>query len=525
MYRACVAQPELGTTVSSRVLIMGTSASSVNAQLIHEVSQLLMDQVMEMGGQTFGVMDAFANQPFTKVVSDPKAALNEVIISVRSEQADSLLITGAESVPAPSFDVTGWNFDVAANAAAQVVAVVDGTGMNSELIQAEVKTLRDRADRHHATMSGVVVAGVRGMDLPLTLDGLPLVETPITLEKWASVTKLAPTVVTPMIFQSNLLARAAADPQTIVLPEPEDDRVLRATAKLLDQKTANIVLLGDASSIEKRSGELGVDVSGARIVSPHDPELVEKYAAEFAQLRAKKGVTIEQAREKVQDTTYFATMMVQMGDADGMVSGAVHTTADTIVPAFQIIKTAPGTSLVSSAFLMLLSDHVLVMGDCAVNPNPTPAQLAEIAVSSANTARQFGIDPRVAMLSYSTGSSGAGADVEAVTEATAKVRELAPDLPVEGPIQYDAAVDPEVGSAKAPESEVAGQANVLIYPTLNAGNIGYKAVQRSAKAVAVGPILQGLRRPVNDLSRGATVEDIVNTVAITAVQAQAEGQN
>ncbi len=504
---------------------MGTSASSVNAQLIHEVSELLTEQVMQMGGQTFSQIDAFGDQPFTKVVQDPQKALNEVIISLRSDQADSLLITGITSVPAPSFDVVGWNLDVAANAAAQIVAVVDGTGMNADLIAAEVKSLRDRVEKHHASISGVIIAGAQGTDLPLTSAGLTLTEPPITQDKWATLTNLAPTTVTPLMFQADLLARAAAKPRTIVLPEPEDDRVLRATAKLLDAKTANIVLVGDAASVEARAQELGVDVSGARIVSSSDPELVEKYAAEFARLREKKGVTLEQARAKVQDVTYFATMMVQMGDADGMVSGAIHTTADTIVPAFQIIKTAPGVSLVSSSFLMLLKDHVLVMGDCAVNTNPTPDQLAEIAVSTAQTAAQFGVDPRVAMLSYSTGSSGAGADVEAVTGATAKVRELAPEIPVEGPIQYDAAVDPAVGSAKAPDSDVAGRANVLIFPTLNAGNIAYKAVQRSADAVAVGPILQGLRRPVNDLSRGATVEDIVNTVAITAVQAQTEGQN
>ena len=511
--------------MSSRVLIMGTSASSANAQLIHEVSQLLTEQVMEMGGQTFSQMDAFGDRPFTQIVGDPQEALNQVITSLRSDQADSLLVTGITSVPAPSFDVTGWNLDVAANAAAQVVAVVDGTGMNADLIAAEIRSLRERATKHHASISGIIVVGAQGTDLPLTSDGLTVSVPPIDREKWATLTNLAPTTVTPLMFQADLLARAAQNPRTIVLPEPGDDRVLQATAKLLEAKTANIVLIGDAASVEARAQELGVDVSGARIVASNDPELVEKYAAEFAQLRAKKGVTLDQARAKVQDVTYFATMMVQMGDADGMVSGAAHTTAETIVPAFQIIKTAPGISLVSSSFLMLLKDHVLVMGDCAVNTNPTPDQLAEIAVSTANTARQFGVDPRVAMLSYSTGSSGAGADVEAVTAATAKVRELQPGLPVEGPIQYDAAVDPAVGSAKAPDSDVAGRANVLIFPTLNAGNIAYKAVQRSAGAVAVGPILQGLRRPVNDLSRGATVEDIVNTVAITAVQAQAEGQN
>ena len=231
-------------------------------------------------------------------------------------------------------------------------------------------------------------------------------------------------------------------------------------------------------------------------------------------------MTIEQARDKVRDVSYFGTMMVHMGDADGMVSGAIHTTAHTIVPSFQIIKTAPGVSIVSSVFLMLLKDRVWAFGDCAVNPNPTPEQLADIAISSAATARQFGLDPKVAMLSYSTGTSGSGVDVDAVVEATRLAREKAPELALEGPIQFDASVDEAVASVKLPDSPVAGRANVFIFPSLNAGNIGYKAVQRSSGAVAIGPVLQGLNKPVNDLSRGALVEDIVNTVALTAVQAQ-----
>jgi phosphate acetyltransferase len=251
-----------------------------------------------------------------------------------------------------------------------------------------------------------------------------------------------------------------------------------------------------------------------------DPERIKKYATEFARLRAKKGVTYEQAVEKVKDVSYFGTMMVHMGDADGMVSGAIHTTAHTIVPSFQIIKTKPGVSLVSSVFLMLMEDRVYVYGDCAVNTNPTPEQLASIAVSSAETAVQFGVEPRIAMLSYSTGTSGKGADVDAVVEATRMAKEARPDLLIEGPIQYDAAVDSAVAKVKMPGSPVAGRATVFVFPSLNAGNIGYKAVQRSSGAVAVGPILQGLNKPVNDLSRGALVQDIVNTVAITAIQAQ-----
>ncbi|MDY5585540.1 MAG: phosphate acetyltransferase, partial [Arcanobacterium sp.] len=313
---------------------------------------------------------------------------------------------------------------------------------------------------------------------------------------------------------------ARSNRKRIVLPESTDDRVLRAADELLAREVADITLLGDAESVHARAAELELDLSAATIVSPQDPELLEKYAIEFARLREKKGVTVEQAREIVQDISYFGTMMVHMGDADGMVSGAINTTAHTIVPSFQIIKTKPGADLVSSCFLMLMEDRVYVYGDCAVTTNPTPEQLAAIAISSAETAAQFGVDPRVAMLSYSTGTSGKGPDVDAVVEATRIVRERNSELALEGPIQYDAAVDPDVAKTKLPDSPVAGRATVFIFPNLNAGNIGYKAVQRSAGAIAVGPVLQGLNKPVNDLSRGALVEDIVNTVAITAIQAQ-----
>ena len=330
----------------------------------------------------------------------------------------------------------------------------------------------------------------------------------------------APTAVTPLAFQADLIDRARADRKRIVMPEPEDDRVLLATAEVLARGIADVILVGDVAGVATRADELGIDLTAASVVSVDDPELSEKYAVEFARLREKKGVTLEQAREKIKDVSYFGTMMVHMGDADGMVSGAAHTTAHTIVPSFQIIKTAPGVSIVSSIFLMLMKDQVWAFGDCAVNPNPTPEQLADIAISSARTAAQFGVEPRVAMLSYSTGDSGSGPDVDAVIEATRIAREKAPELAIEGPIQFDAAVDVSVASKKLPGSPVAGKANVFIFPSLSAGNIGYKAVQRSSGAVAVGPILQGLNKPVNDLSRGALVEDIVNTVALTAVQAQ-----
>ncbi len=332
-------------------------------------------------------------------------------------------------------------------------------------------------------------------------------------------------VVTPMMFQYRLIERARADRRHVVLPEGEDERILRAAAILLRLGVADLTLLGDETAIRAKALTLGVDIAAAKVLSPHDPDLVARFAAEYARLRAHKGITLELATDIVSDVSYFGTMMVHLGMADGMVSGAVNTTAHTIRPSFEIIKTAPGTTVVSSVFLMCLADRVLVYGDCAVNPDPTAPQLAEIAISSAETAVQFGIQARVAMLSYSTGSSGSGADVEKVRTATEIVHTQRPDLLVEGPIQYDAAVDPQVAVTKLPNSEVAGRATVLIFPDLNTGNNTYKAVQRSAGAVAIGPVLQGLNKPVNDLSRGALVADIVNTVAITAIQAQSGEQD
>ena len=336
----------------------------------------------------------------------------------------------------------------------------------------------------------------------------------------AAINVSASDVRTPLMFEYQLVERARANRQRIVLPESEDDRILAAAAILLRRGVANLILLGDETKIRARASVLGLDLDDASIVSSLDPALVEKFAGAYADARAHKGMTLERAREVVTDISYFGTMMVHLGMADGMVSGAVNTTAHTIRPALEFIKTKPGVSTVSSVFLMCLADRVLAYGDCAVIPEPTVEQLADIAVSSAETARQFGIEPRVAMLSYSTGTSGSGVDVEKVRAATELVRQRAPELLLEGPIQYDAAVDPEVARTKLPNSAVAGRATVFIFPDLNTGNNTYKAVQRSAHAIAIGPVLQGLRKPVNDLSRGALVDDIVNTVAITAVQAQ-----
>lgn len=348
-----------------------------------------------------------------------------------------------------------------------------------------------------------------------------LAKTHIDTEKLASlVEQFKASVITPLLFEYQLAQRARLASKVIVLPEGEDDRILQAAAQVLENKIAKLIILGDPEAIAERSTALQLDLSGADLVSIASSPNFEKCVEEYVRLRAHKGVTIEQAREKMLDASYFGTMLVQLGLADGMVSGATHTTAHTITPAFEFIKTKPGVSVVSSVFLMALADRVLVYGDCAVIPEPTSEQLADIAVSSAATAANFGIEPRVAMLSYSTGTSGSGADVDKVRAATELVKQRAPQISVEGPIQYDAAVDIAVAKAKLPQSNVAGRATVFVFPDLNTGNNTYKAVQRTAGAVAIGPILQGLNKPVNDLSRGALVKDIVNTIAITAIQAE-----
>jgi phosphate acetyltransferase len=321
-------------------------------------------------------------------------------------------------------------------------------------------------------------------------------------------------------FEYDIMEQARRDTRRIVLPESEDPRILAAAAIVLEREVADITLLGEAAEVRAYAAQLGLDITKANIASLHDERLLEKYAKSMAEVRADKGVTVEIAREKLTDPSYFATMMVYLGDADGMVSGATHTTANTIRPAFEIIKTKPGIKVVSGSYFMCMADQVLMFADCAVNPNPNAEQLADIAIGSADTAAAFGIEPRVAMLSYSTGASGIGPDVDLVCEATTIVRTRRPDIVVDGPLQFDAAIDPEVGEFKMPGSPVAGRATVFVFPDLQSGNSCYKAVQRTAGAVAVGPILQGLRQTVTDLSRGALVDDIVSTIAITAVQAQ-----
>ncbi|HIW95771.1 MAG TPA: phosphate acetyltransferase [Candidatus Corynebacterium gallistercoris] len=370
--------------------------------------------------------------------------------------------------------------------------------------------------------SGRTPRGICVLDAPtglsnaLEAEGVAIKYLP--LDEVTSAERKSP-VIGPELFERNLIAKARAKQAHIVLPEGDDDRILTAAHQLLEQKVCKLTILGDPDAMASRAKELGLDLSRATLTDPTQGNQLEDFAEEFAELRKHKGVTLDDARETMKDISYYATMMIHKGLADGMVSGAAHTTAHTIKPSFQIIKTAPGSTVVSSIFLMVMDGVLWAFGDCAVNPNPTSEQLAEIAAVSAKTAAQFGIEPKVAMLSYSTGTSGAGEDVEAVAAAVKKALEDNPDLLLDGPLQFDAAVVESVGQKKLPGSDVAGKATVFIFPDLNSGNITYKAVQRTADALAVGPILQGLNKPVNDLSRGATVPDIVNTVAITAIQA------
>ncbi|MCI5826344.1 MAG: phosphate acetyltransferase [Arcanobacterium sp.] len=467
-------------------------------------------------------------------VANEEAAMVELVkrYTDYSARHSAVLIVGLLDSDPIYPGVLGRTGRAAANLGTTVLPVISGALRSVQEVTASAHLTTQEISSEHAPISAVIVNDAPA-DLAEMLpedfhrhaiiqfaEGVQRKLNEQSTEILFAAMEQESRVVTPLSFTAGLIARARADRKRIVLPESTDARVLTAAAELIQREVADIILLGEADQVKQQATDLHLDLSHATVISPEDPELLARYATQFAQLRAKKGVTYEQAYEKVKDISYFGTMMVYMGDADGMVSGATHTTAHTIVPSFQTIKTKPGVDLVSSCFLMLMEDRVYVYGDCAVTPNPTPAELASIAISSAETAQAFGVEPRVALLSYSTGTSGKGPSVDAVVEATRIAKERRPDLLIEGPIQYDAAVDEKVAEKKLPGSPVAGRATVFVFPDLNAGNIGYKAVQRSSGAVAVGPVLQGLNKPVNDLSRGALVEDIVNTVAITAIQAQ-----
>jgi phosphate acetyltransferase len=486
------------------------SAPTVSAIMAATEGTLIKGDATLLGREALGVVVAAMSMEnvLTRLIEG-------AVVVVPGDRADVLLAMlmahASETFPSLSAIILNGGFDLLP----QVAQLIDGLDNSLPIIQNQLGTY-DTALRITQTRGRLAADSQRKYDTALALfeqhvDTTQLLE---LLEVSRSE------VVTPLMFEYDLLDRARANPQHIVLPEGNDDRILRAASTLLKRGVAQLTLLGNESEIRSRAADLGLDISAATVLSPTDPDLLETFAQEYMRLRAHKGIQLDAARDTVMDVSYFGTMMVHLGLADGMVSGATHTTAHTIRPGFEIIKTNPGVSVVSSVFLMCLEDRVLVYGDCAINPDPNAEQLADIAISSATTAAQFDIDQRIAMLSYSTGESGAGADVDKVRAATELVRQRRPDLLVEGPIQYDAAVDASVGLSKMPGSEVAGRATVFIFPDLNTGNNTYKAVQRSAGAVAIGPVLQGLRKPVNDLSRGALVSDIVNTVAITAIQAQ-----
>jgi phosphate acetyltransferase len=424
----------------------------------------------------------------------------------------SLLSTVAAHVPAVAGVVLSGEYEIGAlvrrllaDAPFPVLEAAAGPERVLAAVRAVQPAFKADNERRIAAALGVFQSSVDAFEL----------EQRLALER--------PPRMTPAMFEYELVERAREPRQHIVLPEGDDDRILRAADILLRRGIADLTILGDPEHVRARADALGLDVSAARVTDPARSASRAGYAGRYHALRKHKGISEEYAYDTVGDLTYFATMMLDAGEVDGMVSGAVHTTADTIRPAFEVIRPRAGVATVSSVFFMLLADRVLVYGDCAVNPAPDVGQLADIAISSAETALAFGIDPRIAMLSYATGASGRGAAVDAVREATELVRERRPDLKVEGPIQYDAAIDADVARLKLPESAVAGQATVFIFPDLESGNIAYKAVQRSGNARAFGPILQGLRRPMNDLSRGCTVTDIVNTAVITAIQAQEAG--
>ncbi|MBS4728497.1 phosphate acetyltransferase [Mycobacterium sp. SM1] len=481
------------------------------AELQHAVTGTLVSgDVALLGREAMGVVVAgMTSDHVLERLRDSAAVItpgdrSDVVLAVASAHA-------AEGFPSLSCIILNGGFELHP----AIAKLVAGLGLRLPIIATALGTF-DTASAVASVRGRVTATSQRKIDTALAL-----------MERHVDIADLlaqlaipVPTVTTPQMFTYRLRQLARSDRKRIVLPEGDDDRILKAAGRVLQRGIADLTLLGDESHIRARAAELGVDLDGAAVIDPRTSPLRDQFADQYARLRKTKGITMERAREIIDDVSYFGTMLVYNGIVDGMVSGVAHTTAHTVRPALQIIGTAPGVSIVSSIFLMCLEDRVLVYGDCAIVPDPTTEQLADIAISSARTAARFGIEPRVAMLSYATGDSGAGADVDKVRAATELVHSRAPDLLVEGPIQYDAAVDPSVAAAKTRGSAVAGRATVLIFPDLNSGNNAYKAVQRSAGAIAIGPVLQGLNKPVNDLSRGALVEDIVNTIAITAIQAQ-----
>ncbi len=499
-------EPKVYVLPEEPLLVAPTVADlqrSVNGTLVSGSEALMSREVMSVlvaGMTSEHVLERLADGAAVITPGDR----SDVVLTVSSAHA-------AEGFPSLSTVILNGGLALHPS----IAALVNGLGLRLPMIATELDSFQ-AASAIATTRGRMTATSQRKIDIALSL-----MDSCVDMsELLAQLAVPIPTVTTPQMFTYQLTEWARADRKHIVLPEGEDDRILQAAGRLLQRGVSDLTILGTEAHIRSRAAELNVDLSSATLLDPLTSELSEKFVEQYIELRRHKGATIEKARETVIDVSYFGTFLVYNGIVDGMVSGATHTTAHTVRPAFEIIKTKPDVSTVSSIFLMCLSDRVLAYGDCAIVPDPTSEQLADIAISSARTAAQFGIEPRVAMLSYSTGTSGSGAEVEKVRKATELVREREPELLVDGPIQYDAAVEPSVAATKAPDSPVAGRATVLIFPDLNTGNNTYKAVQRSAGAIAIGPVLQGLKKPVNDLSRGALVDDIVNTVAITAIQAQ-----
>lgn len=494
--------------------------------------------------QSVGVCPRRAREDKAGSRADIVAAYTEAI---EAAQPEAVVIVGTDKSPVNDPALFAFNADVAADLKAPVLLAVCTINRTPEQVRFTVEASTATIEAVGTKVVGVFITGCKDdqpealhaefADYPVPVWTLPAVDfseegavakaseafsfNVDTADLLAAIDAPFEVPTTPYAFQYSLLGKAKADRKTIVLPEGEEDRIIKAADYLLERDVVDLIIVGDENAILARGEELGLkSLSKAKFQAMDDEEVLTPMVAKLCELRAKKGMTEDQARKQLTDASYFGTMLVVLGLADGLVSGSVNSTANTVRPALQVIKTKPGTSLVSGAFLMCFKDHVAVFSDCAINLNPNAEQLAEIAIQSAETAKAFGLEPKVGMLSYSTLGSGKGPDVDLVEAATAIVKDKAPELAVVGSIQFDAAWSPTVAATKAKGDPVAGHVNVFVFPDLCAGNIGYKAVQRSSGAVAVGPVLQGLNRPVNDLSRGATVQDIINTVALTAIEAQ-----
>ena len=495
-----------------------------------------------------GTCPCKATQDTVQTRADALVARDRVIAQT---DPDMLLVVGSDHSRVFDPEIMELNSDIAADLRSPVLLVVCTIGREPGQVLKTVQACRKTVETSGTTLAGVFISGCeeeqkeplhkvfKDYDRPVwtvskkEFDTSPEAEqvreeaynafsSDVDIDQvLKAVEESTPQVTTPVAFQNDLLARAKADKKTIVLPEGGEDRIIKAADYLLARDIVDLIIVGEEDAILARGKELGLTSLDKAIFQAMDDESVlEPMTDKLCELRAKKGMTPDQARQQLADASYFGTMLVIMGRADGLVSGSINSTANTVRPALQVIKTKPDASLVSGAFLMCFRDHVAVFADCAINLNPNAEQLADIAIQSAQTAKSFGIEPKVGMLSYSTLGSGKGPDVDLVEEATRLAKEKAPDLPIVGSIQFDAAWSPTVAATKAQGDPVAGQVNVFVFPNLCAGNIGYKAVQRTSGALAIGPVLQGLNRPVNDLSRGALVADIINTVALTAIEAQ-----